>query len=405
MTDLAALIDNHSAGHCLERRFYDSAEVFTADRDKAFNDLWHIAGHASRIPNAGDYFLLRICGEEIIVIRDQHGEIHAHYNVCRHRGSRVCKESSGNKKLLVCPYHAWTYNQDGSLRVARLMDETFDPSSYSLHSCRVNVSAGLIFVALTDDAPEFDEFIEPWTEYLSFHGIADANIAKRVNLPTAANWKLVVENFIECYHCIPAHPEYCSVHSKLKLLAAGAGMGSGPEEACREYQVEVDEWMAKTEKLGHPFLEGQFPNGGAMTRLPIRPGFETESRDGKPVAPLMGKLKKYDGGITYMSFNYLGYLFAANDNALLVRFTPISEVLTDVEATWLVDGNAESGKDFDPDEVAWVWEVTLEQDLTITEDNQAGVQSSRFVPGPYSTQENMNVWFTEWYLDRLRNGQ
>lgn len=399
---LERLIDEHVDGHALPRPFYSDAAILSNDREAALDQLWHIAGHAARIPNAGDYFVFSLCGEEIVVIRDRAGIVQAHYNVCRHRGSRICRERTGNKSVLVCPYHAWTYNLDGSLRAARLMDTSFDKTQHGLHPCHVQVVAGIIFVSLADQPIDFSAAVEPFRDYLTFHGIGNAGIAKQIPLPTVANWKLVVENFIECYHCAPAHPEYSAVHSKLKLLAAGAGIGSGPDDACRKYEIELGEWLRKTRELGHPILDGEFAHGAGMSRMPIKSGSLTESKDGQPVAPLMGELQEYDGGITYIAFNYLNYLLAANDHALLLRFTPISELQTDVEATWLVREDAVAGQDFDPDQVSWVWETTLKQDITITEDNQAGVMSARYSPGPYSTQEKVNEQFIHWYIDHLK---
>lgn len=401
VTDIQGLLDSHISGHALQQAFYSDPAVFSVDRERVLDRLWHLAGHVSRIPDSGDYFLFRLCGEEIIIVRGNNGAIHAHYNVCRHRGSRICKESEGRKSALVCPYHAWTYNLDGSLRQARLMPDNFSLEDYGLHACRIKVLDGVIFVSLASEPDDLDGMVSASSEYLSFHGVKNAKIARRLDLPTNANWKLVVENFIECYHCVPAHPEYCSVHSELKLLAAGAGLGSGPDAACREYEMELEAWKARVEALGHPLIEGEFDNGAGMVRMPIREGFLTESQDGRPVSSLMGKCREYDGGVTYIAFNYLNYLIASNDHAVLLRFTPISELVTAVEATWLVDGDAEEGVDYEPERVSWVWDVTLKQDATITENNQAGVLSSHYRPGPYSGQEIMNNHFTRWYMDRL----
>ena len=164
--------------------------------------------------------------------------------------SRVCLEREGRKSGFVCPYHAWTYNLDGSLRAARLMGDDFKPQDHGLQPCRLRVLNGLMFVSLAAGTEEFDENARHFRKYLDFHGIEDAKIARRLELPTDANWKLVVENFIECYHCTPAHPEYCSVHSELKLLAAGAGIGSGPGDACRAYETEHKAWLERVEALG-----------------------------------------------------------------------------------------------------------------------------------------------------------
>ena len=202
-TDIQNLAGNHQAGHALQRAFYCDPGIFLSDREKILDNSWHMAGHGSRIPNEGDYFLFNICGEELIIVRGKGGDIYAHYNVCRHRGSRICRENSGRKSSLVCPYHAWTYNLDGSLRRARLMGEGFSPGNHALHPCHVNVLEGIIFVALGEEPVDFEESTAAYVDYLEFHGLKNAKTARRLELPTRANWKLVVENFIECYHCTP----------------------------------------------------------------------------------------------------------------------------------------------------------------------------------------------------------
>ena len=110
---------------------------------------------------------------------------------------------------------------------------------------------------------------------------------------------------------------------------------------------------------------------------------------------------RHRGSRICIAFNYLNYLIASNDHAVLLRFTPISELSTDVEATWLVHSDAQKGVDYEPERVSWLWDVTLRQDARITENNQAGILSSRYSPGPYSEQEIMNNQFTRWYLDKL----
>ena len=398
---LSRLIGQHRPGRTLPQAFYTHAAVFEEDRRRIIKAQWHLVGHAAQVPEAGDYVLFRVCAEEVLVVRDGDGAVRAHYNVCRHRGSRLCTESGGRLRAFTCPYHGWTYRLDGTLAGARLMPDGFRPEDHGLQPCHVRECHGLIFVSLADQPAPFEEAMEPFGAYLTFHGIPTARVARSLALPTRANWKLVVENFIECYHCAPAHPEYSAVHSRLKLLAAGAGLESGPEEARRRYRPEFDAWKRRVGRLGHPCHEGSFGNGSGMARMPIKDGWLTESRDGRPVAPLMGSFREFDGGVTYLAFGYLGFLIASNDHAVLLRFTPRTERSTDVEATWLVDGGADAGTDYDPAEVSWLWAVTLAQDAKITENNQAGIASSRYRPGPYSEQERANRRFTQWYLERL----
>jgi phenylpropionate dioxygenase-like ring-hydroxylating dioxygenase large terminal subunit len=407
--DIDGLIANYNDGYSLQQDFYISPDIFERDMDSLITQRWLMVDHASRIPNKGDYFLFDIGNESIIIIRESDDKVNAFFNVCRHRGSKVCLEHEGNKGLLTCPYHAWTYELDGQLRPPRLMPDGFDRSKFGLHKCHVKVFHGFIFVCLSKDTPpDFDEEYSEFGEMLNFHGFEDAKIAVKRDYPNACNWKLVVENFIECYHCAPSHAAYCSVHPEDQLTALGAGPGSGPVEALEKYQPTWDEWTERTKKLGHPipFIDHDENSLdlAQLSRVPINDrNFESETRDGKLASKkLMGKFEVCDKGETACVFNPISYVLAMNDFALMVRFTPRDAVNTDVQLSWLVHKDAEEGVDYDPDNVAWVWDVTIKEDKKITEDNNAGILSSRYQPGPYSTQESRVASFVRWYLKSIK---
>ena len=403
--DLHHLIARQNGGYSLEQDFYCSPEIFTRDMKQLISKRWLMVDHASRIPNVGDYFLFNIGNESIIVIRETLTQINAFFNVCRHRGSKICLEDEGTKKALTCPYHAWTYMLDGSLRRPRLMPSDFDPEQFGLHKAHCRVFHGIIFVSLaTQPPPDFDQHYAPFSDVLKFHGLEDTKIAVQRNYPNEANWKLVVENFLECYHCGPAHPEYSAVHPRDQLLALGAGPGSGPKEALDNYQPIWSAWEEKAKSLGHPLpLVEEGPetvNMCQLSRFPIADeNTYSETRDGQLACrKLLGSIEENDKGETAIVFNPLSYILATNDVVLMIRFTPRSTLQTDVQLSWLVHKDAEEGIDYDPDNVAWVWDTTIRQDETITENNQAGVLSKRYCPGPYSQQETMLINFQEWYL-------
>ncbi|MBJ89228.1 MAG: hypothetical protein CMO98_05130 [Woeseia sp.] len=404
------LIARQRKGYSLEQDFYCSEEIFQQDIKRVISQKWLLVDHVSRIPEKGDYFLFEIANESIIIIRQNENTINGFFNVCRHRGSLICLQPEGNKKLLSCPYHAWTYGLDGALRQPPLMPADFDKSKFGLQKCHIKVCYGLIFVCLSNDSPpEFDKEYEEFAEVLDFHGLKDAKIAVKRDYPTAANWKLVVENFIECYHCAAAHPEYTHVHPKDQLLAMGAGPGSGPPDALKKYQATWDAWKEKAETLGHPTPEVIRDEASIdmaqLARLPINDrNFEAETKDGKRACNiLMGQFNECDHGETAIQFNPIGYILASNDVAMMVRFTPRDATNTDVQFTWLVDGNAKETIDYDPDNVAWLWDVTTKQDKIIIENNFSGILSSRYRPGPYSTQEARVSTFIKWYLKELDN--
>lgn len=397
---LATLIARQKPGFSLEQPFYTDSEIFERDLAAVVAKQWLYVDHVTRLPEAGDYLLYRVAGEEIILARGDDGEIRAFYNVCRHRGSRVCLVSSGNTKSFTCPYHGWTYALDGTLSTARRMPEGFDTADYPLFPCHVRQWEGLIFINLTDgEASDFDILARNLAPFLEPHGLARTKIAHRETYPTEGNWKLAVENFRECYHCQPAHPEYTRVNAYVRAN----------DERSDAYCPTVEAWTEKTAAMGHP--TGRFhtdsdlpeqPHGAF--RQPIRQGYKTLSRGGKPVAPLIGDFKHYDGGECLMIFGPLFYLYAANDHATTFRFTPVSPRHTEVVLTWLVHEDAVEGVDYEIDPLKWMWDVTTVQDTTIIGNNQAGVNTRRYRPGPYSMREPYTQEFVRWYLHRLGNG-
>ena len=148
---LEQLLEAQPHGFTLQQAFYNRDDIYRADLEQVLSDQWHFVDHVSRLPNPGDYITYQFGDESIIIVRDKHGELHAHFNDCRHRGSLICLEPRGNSKRLVCPYHAWAYELDGRLSNARQMAEGFDAAQYGLHPCGVKVIEGLIFINLNPD--------------------------------------------------------------------------------------------------------------------------------------------------------------------------------------------------------------------------------------------------------------
>ncbi len=397
---MASLAADTRLGYSLSRRFYCDDAVFAADMDQVVGRKWIVAGHVDQIRNKGDYFLFKIGDESIIIVRSDESTVNAFYNVCRHRGSLICIKPQGRVARLTCPYHAWSYGLDGALLAARLMPEDFSKKDNGLQRCHSRVFHGLIFINLSDATPvDFDATFADLGRYLDFHGLADAKIAHAQSYPTDANWKLVVENFVECYHCAPAHPEFCSMHPPEALIAFGAGPSSGPADAVEKYLPTVKAWEARAARLGRPM--GTVDDGPQSSHLrlllqrTIREGYETETQDGKPASTLMGKRLGFDQGRMYLSFSPFTQLVATNDFAVLFRFTPRSTMRTDVDLFWLVDAKATN---VDVKRMIWGWDETTKQDKEITENNQAGILSKHYRPGRYSEHERRVVTFQQWYL-------
>jgi len=400
------LVEKQVPGYSLDREFYTETSIFERDRERVFRKHWVLAAHVWQLASSGDYRLFDIAGENIILVRDGKGEIRAHYNVCRHRGSRVLLEPCGNVSALTCRYHGWTYAHDGLLRAAMHMPEDFDPTGFGLKSCHVRILEGLIFVCLADEqAPDFDRISDSLRPFLSLHGTATARIAEQRTFPVHANWKLVVENYLECYHCKPAHREYCAVEIKADKI------GDRSPAALMRYEAREREWRAQAERSGTLLAEvgtvlplderlSRTPVVAAY-RAPLRASHVSATEDGQPAAPLMGQFPGYDGGETALAADAFTYMLAYNDHAVFFAFIPRDAGHTDMICTWLVRGDAQEGRDFDLARLTWLWTRTTDQDKAIIEANAAGISSPSYQPGPASVLEADVAAFREWYLSSI----
>ena len=230
---LKSMIAARRPGWSLEQAFYNDDEVFREDIERVFRKNWLCAGHIGRIPKPGDYFTFEVAEDSIIVIRGDRGEVHALYNTCRHRGSRICLEQFGHTRALVCPYHQWVYALDGALRNARHMPKEFDRSRFGLVRAHCQVAEGLIFLCLVETPPDFTSFVRDIVPRMKPHGLGTAKLAYTKSYLVKANWKLVLENSRECCHCAAGHPQYC------KAVGYAAGLDS-PELACQDLQTETE---------------------------------------------------------------------------------------------------------------------------------------------------------------------
>ena len=385
-TQLIKLISDQKENFPLDQQFYTDPSIYDIDLETFFYNQWIFVGHESQIKNTGDYFLFEIGNESIIIIRDKNSNINCFYNVCRHRGSHICIEKEGKTKKLVCPYHAWAYDLEGNLISARMMDEKFIKKDWNLNKCSSKVYEGLIFINLSENPDDFNKFINPVKDFIELHGLSKSKIAFKKTYPTSGNWKLTLDNFHECYHCLPAHPEYCQVHSKEYIQAYGAGNNTGPESI--EFSNQLKEWNKKTENLG--YLTGEFSDEGfsnffrSAERTPFDGSRLSETKDGKPGSILMGKFKEFDGGYTTVGTSPFNSLIMSNDFATTFTFIPRGPMETDVEIMWLVHEDAIEGKDYDLNNLIWMWDQTTIADKKIIENNQKGVKSKKYIPGPVS---------------------
>src|SRR5688572_28126534 len=201
ISPIGQMLSQYQSGFSLEQPFYTDHQVFDLEWEYIWKKYWLFAGTTAQISKAGDYFTYSAHTDSIIIIRGNNGEVYAHYNTCRHRGSLICLEEKGNTPKLICPYHQWVYDKDGSLLKSRLMPDDFDRSQFGLHPVNVRVADGFIFISLAADPPDFKKVLKDYSPFLKPYRIDQAKVAYTKRYELRTNWKLIAENFRECYHC------------------------------------------------------------------------------------------------------------------------------------------------------------------------------------------------------------
>lgn len=395
--DLDRLFARYRPGHALPREFYTDAGLFERDLERMLLCHWFCAGHVSSIPRTGDYLMVELGHESVVIVRNAEGEVRAFLNVCRHRGSRVCVERAGRASAgrFTCPYHAWSYDLDGRLRVAQEMPEPFDREALSLRALPVRIAAGLIFTTFAAAPLDFSSAERALAASAGVHGWGRARVAQRRLYDIRANWKLAVENYMECYHCTPAHVEFAKRH----VYARPSKQSAALEEAGRARAAALGIRIEDLDEYGLAAPAGS--ESVSVMRSALLEGVSSATPDNAPIARLMGDFRAHDGNSTYFDIGPLSDFLAYADHGVIYRFIPRRVDHTEMEVIWLVHEDAVAGRDYDEERLTWLWDTTSAEDKRIVELNQAGVRSRYFEPGPYSLQESYTRRFTEWYLSEL----
>ena len=388
-------------GFAIDPYFYRSHVTYQSELEHIIFKSWLYAGHVSQIPNKGDYFLFDIGEDSIIICRDRKEEIHAMHNMCRHRGARVCEEPSGNCRVFACPYHGWGYALDGTLKAARDMRdvEGFNFEDYGLLHVRMEIFQGMIFINCDPDAPDFKKPLSKISKQLGAYDLENAKVAEAKTYKIDANWKLCLEKYLDCYHCASSHRHYAKLHT----LEALAHKVKPINEAMWARAEEITGVKGIAEEFyGYYNDSSAFGACSYHSRYALYEGYESGSKDGKPVAPLMGNMKGYDGGAGDFQLGPLTFMLNYPDHCVLYRFIPRSLTQTDMELVWFVNSDAEEGVDYQKEELTWLWHFTSLEDEFIIMRNSAGVNSHFFIPGPYHPEhESTCMEFISWYLKAL----
>jgi Rieske 2Fe-2S family protein len=391
-TSVIDLIQKRKARHALPRELYIEPEVFRQDLEQIWHKDWIFAGHTFELEKPGQYLTLQIGDYPVLIVRDKSGQVRAFHNACRHRGSKVCEHAQGKVAKLVCPYHKWTFELDGSLLFAGNMGADFDRSQYNLKPVHCEIVHTYIYVCVADKAPEFDSFRNAVSPFIAPHFLDNCKVAFESNLIEKGNWKLVFENNRECFHCDGTHPELMNSFVE-NLSVAGVGGEDDPELSAH--------WN-RCETAGMPSKLVMDPDGRfRMTRIPLSAGAVSYTMDGKPaVAGRLDKSGEPDiGALLY--FNYPStWNHFLGDHALSFRVLPIGADETLVTTKWLVPNTAVEGVDYEIDRLTKVWLATNDQDRRLVEGTQAGITSPSYEPGPFSDiAENGVCQFDDWYCE------
>jgi Rieske 2Fe-2S family protein len=384
------LLRSRPPGHTLPGRFYNDPAIYQLDLAAVFERQWIFAAASCEITESGSYVTLTIGTSSIIVLRDENGDVRAFFNTCRHRGSRICDARASEAAMLSCPYHAWTYRLDGALMHAPHMPADLDKSALGLRPVALRELGGLIYVCLADHPPDFDLYARAVRPLLTPHGLERAKLAAEIDLIERGNWKLVMENSRECYHCRAQHPELMRTFLDIYDFANPAAM------------TEIDAFWERCRALGLLSGPAEGPEFRA-TRLPLTGGAVSITMDGRPaVTRRLGDVP--DDNIGSLRWVYYPSVFnhALADYAVMVRMLPLGPQETLVTTKFLVDRDAVAGEDYDLQRLTEVWSITNDQDRQLVERNQAGVNSAGYRPGPYSPSLEAGVLkFTDWYCAQM----
>ncbi|MFO1038034.1 MAG: aromatic ring-hydroxylating dioxygenase subunit alpha [Geminicoccaceae bacterium] len=394
-TRMLGLLAARRPDFSLQREFYTDPELYALEVDEIWHKGWIFVGLSCEIPEPGRWMKVDIASESAIVLRGRDGAIRAFHNVCRHRGARICLGEKGRAARLVCSYHQWSYDLDGRLAKARHMGEDFDPSAFALKPIAIENVGGWLFLSLADEPPPIEDFRRDVLPFLLPVEIDRCKVAFESSIVEEGNWKLVMENNRECYHCAGSHPELCETLAEYDAV--------DDPRADPEFGGLLERKYADWTALGLPYLPTPHHLRYRAVRLPYIKGALAMTMDGKLASTkLLGKLTDPDLGSVRMlslpnSWNHLG-----SDHVVTFRVLPLSPTQSLVTTKWLVHADAVEGVDYDVTRLTEVWTATNDQDRHLVEITQAGVSSKAYVPGPYSGVIEVGVRnFVDWYCGEM----
>lgn len=350
----------------LPGKYYYDHDIYELEQEKIFSRMWVCVGRAETIPlKPGAYQVVKIGRESVIVVRNRDCILQAFLNVCRHRGARLCSEATGQLKgSIQCRYHAWTYGLDGCLIGAPnvMSDEQFDRTAFGLLPVALDIWEGFIWLNLSDNPPSAASQLNPLIiqrfgglERFARYSIGELKVGKSISYEVQSNWKLLLENFMECYHCGPMHPELCDL---LPGFRSGKTYANG-DAATYARDVEA---FTMTGKASRPHLKGLQPED----------------------------LRLYYGEVLLPNI----LINLLDDHVVIHTIWPEWPDRSRVVCDWLFDPDVMAMPDFDPMDAVELFDIVNKQDWEVCELTQLSMASKAFRSGGVYVP-------SEWHIREL----
>jgi len=402
------LIRDRRPGHGMPGELFGRQDVFETDVDVFFHKHWILVGVTADIPEAGDISTVDIGNASILIVRGDNENISIYRNVCRHRGSRLKEAGKSTVGMLVCPYHQWTYDLDGSLKHTTHMGVGFDRTCRGLMPVKTRIVGTHIFVCLTDDAPDDIAMLEEtMSPRFAPYDLTHAKVAHETEIVENGNWKLVIENNRECYHCGATHPELTASFLPEDFGFCPDGLSEESQRALDEYQTRNAACVSSWEQDGLlcgtvEKLDPDIATGFRTQRLVIAGNGESQTMDTKVASSrLFSDLNRRDLGDVHL-WTHNSWTHVMSDHAVISYIVPLAPDKTLVRTKWLVHEDAVEGIDYTLSALTEVWVATNTQDASLVSINYRGTQDPAYEPGPFSpfTEAYLEL-FAQWYAARL----
>jgi glycine betaine catabolism A len=369
-----------SAATGLEKSLPSSAYVtraaWEAEQAAIFTREWLCAGREEDLAEPGSHQVIELSGESVLLVRDRGGELRAHYNVCRHRGSRICDPDNDAKwglklpggvigGVIRCPYHGWAYGLGGELLAAPGTGSGLDKREFSLHPVGVATWGGFVFLNQTPaGAPDLAAMLAQATRRLANYPLEDLRTGPVLTYDVAANWKLIFENYNECYHCAPVHPELCEIVPEFR----------------KDGGFHLD-W-----ELGIPHRDGAttYTASGTTARA-VFPGLSEEEKI------------RHKGELIYPNLMFS----VASDHAAAFLLWPLAPDRTRIECRFLFHKDEMDKADFDPADAVDFWDLVNRQDWAVCERVQRGISSRIHEHGWYLGIEDYSLDIRRYIAARM----